>query len=391
MLERTNFAISTRDITELPTIVSHVRSRSLELGIDYNLTFQEISSGSLLRPTPSTNLTADGNYTLLSHNGQPFEIEFDKKLYGWGYHKITPLLSDEISLRSLGDLALTYTFKETNDSLKRLVIGIALSSEENSVSGGNVIQTGSLRLTHHDGKVQTHLGKIGTDKIIEYTTRKYIYLSERCRQQSFNEKLFKNISKHVQECSTPCRDERNFGSRLNKILAHLPVCQTASEGECFRAVAKHSYANLKSLEPCNRIEYRAETQTSGLQSKGNKVTFYLRMESSRKVKIYEEYLIYDLVSMIGAIGGTLGLCIGFSFNDVCNFLLNHLESGIGSCQNGNKLSQREIMIQQARNSFDTNRQPGQFVNLETRLDGLETNLQNRVEELEKRMLEVEQK
>ena len=122
------------------------------------------------------------------------------------------------------------------------------------------------------------------------------------------------------------------------------------------------------------------------------MTFYLRMESSRKVKIYEEYLIYDLVSMIGAIGGTLGLCIGFSFNDVCNFLLNHLESGISSCQNGNKVSQRKIMIQQAsRNSFDTNRHPGQFVNLEARLDGLETNLQNRVEELEKRMLEAEQK
>ena len=95
--------------------------------------------------------------------------------------------------------------------------------------------------------------------------------------------------------------------------------------------------------------------------------------------------------MIGAIGGTLGLCIGFSFNDVCNFLLNHLELGIGRWQNGYQVSQRKIMIHQANNSFDTNRQPGKFVNLEARLDGLETNLQNRVKELEKRMLELEQK
>ena len=115
------------------------------------------------------------------------------------------------------------------------------------------------------------------------------------------------------------------------------------------------------------------------------------MESSRKVRIYEEYLTYDMASMIAAIGGSLGLCICFSFNDVCNFLLNHLELGIGRWQNGNNVSQRKIMIHQARKSCDTNGQPGRFVNLESRLDGLETNLQNRVNELEKRMLEMEQK
>ena len=32
-------------------------------------------------------------------------------------------------------------------------------------------------------------------------------------------------------------------------------------------------------------------------------------------KVNEEYLIFDAVAMISAIGGTLGLCIGFSFMD----------------------------------------------------------------------------
>ena len=32
--------------------------------------------------------------------------------------------------------------------------------------------------------------------------------------------------------------------------------------------------------------------------------------------VYEEYLIYDHVELIGSVGGTLGMCIGFSFTGV---------------------------------------------------------------------------
>ena len=38
--------------------------------------------------------------------------------------------------------------------------------------------------------------------------------------------------------------------------------------------------------------------------------------------VYEEYLIYDAVGMIGAVGGTLGMIIGFSFNNVINYLIS---------------------------------------------------------------------
>ena len=40
--------------------------------------------------------------------------------------------------------------------------------------------------------------------------------------------------------------------------------------------------------------------------------------------MYEEYLIFDSVAMIGSIGGTLGLCIGFSFTNVLAMLLKLL-------------------------------------------------------------------
>ena len=36
---------------------------------------------------------------------------------------------------------------------------------------------------------------------------------------------------------------------------------------------------------------------------------------------YKEYLVYDAIGMIGSIGGSLGLCVGFSiFDTLCMFV-----------------------------------------------------------------------
>ena len=43
------------------------------------------------------------------------------------------------------------------------------------------------------------------------------------------------------------------------------------------------------------------------------------------VTMHDEYLIYDEVSMIGSIGGTLGMCIGFSFTNTVSCLISLAE------------------------------------------------------------------
>ena len=48
--------------------------------------------------------------------------------------------------------------------------------------------------------------------------------------------------------------------------------------------------------------------------------------------VKEEYVIYDAVAMISAIGGTMGLCIGFSFSDCSSLLIRCLEN---RCIKGN--------------------------------------------------------
>ena len=47
--------------------------------------------------------------------------------------------------------------------------------------------------------------------------------------------------------------------------------------------------------------------------------------SKNETIVFEEYLIYDLISMIGSVGGTLGLFIGFSFNNVVSDILYQIK------------------------------------------------------------------
>ena len=41
--------------------------------------------------------------------------------------------------------------------------------------------------------------------------------------------------------------------------------------------------------------------------------------------MYKEYLIYDVIGMVGLVGGTLGLFIGFSFSNVLMFMIEYLQ------------------------------------------------------------------
>ena len=41
--------------------------------------------------------------------------------------------------------------------------------------------------------------------------------------------------------------------------------------------------------------------------------------------VHEEYLIYDAIGLIGSVGGTLGMFIGFSFSNTIGTLMKHIE------------------------------------------------------------------
>ena len=62
----------------------------------------------------------------------------------------------------------------------------------------------------------------------------------------------------------------------------------------------------------------------------------------------EEYL--DAVSMVSAIGGTVGLCVGFSFTGLIGGLLKYLELAIKRIQDKSEQIGTQVVVAPNKNS-----------------------------------------
>ena len=80
------------------------------------------------------------------------------------------------------------------------------------------------------------------------------------------------------------------------------------------------------MKPCPVFQYSVQ-QDSTFTHNLNEAEFEIAFTKPPKVFEREEYLIYDMMTMIGALGGTLGLCVGFSFTDVAKLIFKYLELG----------------------------------------------------------------
>ena len=67
---------------------------------------------------------------------------------------------------------------------------------------------------------------------------------------------------------------------------------------------------------------KASIPQKGFKSfKGQPHWFELRIDVS-KMMVYEQYKVYDFNGILGSVGGSLGLFIGFSFLDMMIYLIS---------------------------------------------------------------------
>ena len=66
------------------------------------------------------------------------------------------------------------------------------------------------------------------------------------------------------------------------------------------------------------------------EKKGNNKTVTLKYSFAPPflTSVQQEYLIFDVTGMIGSVGGTLGMCIGFSFTGVTTTILDFIKARI---------------------------------------------------------------
>ena len=117
-------------------------------------------------------------------------------------------------------------------------------------------------------------------------------------------------------------------------------CTNQAESDCFYDQKQMAQKDMIE-KPCTKIEYETK-QWSESKTDNQSIEFWVEFSNPPKVTVKEEYLLFDMVSMISAIGGTMGLCIGFSFSNVTKWIMRQIEYSFnGGCSRNCNRSGKE--------------------------------------------------
>ena len=108
------------------------------------------------------------------------------------------------------------------------------------------------------------------------------------------------------------------------------MCETSAQFKCAMNITIEILRNITTtrecVKKCNVIDYSEvsrwedDTNENPFEAK-----FYIQISNS-EMKVYEEYLIYDAIGMLSTVGGTLGLFVGFSVNNIFKFAIRNLQN-----------------------------------------------------------------
>ena len=90
--------------------------------------------------------------------------------------------------------------------------------------------------------------------------------------------------------------------------------------------APYQVSNGSHIEMASNVQYSGRS-TFLLPTTAND-TYYRKFAlifANKKITVEEEYLIMDFTGLIGAVGRTLGLFIGFSFKEITSLLIDGLK------------------------------------------------------------------
>ena len=112
---------------------------------------------------------------------------------------------------------------------------------------------------------------------------------------------------------------------LMKNLSMLKNC-TPSEELCVEKDLtgyRLQFFNTKCPKPCNLTKFTGDLEYKDYGFEIDEQNLLLGiMYPSSDVMVFEEYPIYTLRSMLGSIGGSLGICVGFSIFDVLSRIVD---------------------------------------------------------------------
>ena len=104
------------------------------------------------------------------------------------------------------------------------------------------------------------------------------------------------------------------------------MCAWSQVVPCFNQFIMTRYPKTcKILQYSGEVEFDMDLSHMDPPLHGSHVVYLgYSFAPPRTVTIHEEYLIYDTIGLIGSIGGTLGMFIGFSFSSTLGALMQKL-------------------------------------------------------------------
>ena len=159
--------------------------------------------------------------------------------------------------------------------------------------------------------------------------RKFINVTQSCSkylQDDCETDILANFN--YSNCENPCIAV-NLPKSATKSLDFKDVeCKTVSDQTCMTWNFNTALNEIidKCPRNCENVQYSGKS-TFLLPTTGNDTYYrkYALIFANKKIAVEEEYLIMDFTGLIGAVGGTLGLFIGFSFKEITSLLIDGLK------------------------------------------------------------------
>ena len=191
-----------------------------------------------------------------------------------------------------------------------------MTSEKNSY--------GILTNQWMDGEMFQFGIKQNLHKVLDIKQEKYIYLGNKCSTESFYECVVKRLVAYdFKTCPKKC-NPKIFSLPKSEEYDKIPFCKD-NEKPCasFETVEIFQATTTKFCPKlCNMVQYSGKKIMVYKHKQGPYTySFRYRFTPPHTEKVYEEYLIYDIVNMVGSVGGNLGMWIGFSFTGVISNLI----------------------------------------------------------------------
>ena len=319
LAQKTDFTQSEENITNRPMIFSRLSDafgddyHEAKFGTNYNISYMVYFRSTKIIYKVIEKLKVGDNH---------YKIE-DENVNGLVQVSTNP--DDNVIIASVDKI-------DNSKDLVKTFHGIHYTFDEYIANSDLVVRisffSGNYLSTDYDVSQYIQFLKPGDRTIIELNQEKSLYLNlpnHKCRSQSYFEDLIQKFdSADFSKCPRKCRPtEKDFGLDQH-LVSHIKECKSELEGNCSRNIMIECEKEII-IKPCKKLFYFGRVMRPSQTKTQNTSHLWYHFTPPGNLIVHEEYLVFDMISLISSVGGTLGLCIGFSFANLVTYAMTFLK------------------------------------------------------------------